>query len=186
MYRQQEKRQDALHAGRNFNPTSEKTYQKLKAELVEMMEGVRFNNARIEQLVEQLYELNRRLVAGEGKLLRLAESCSIKREEFLSKYQGKEVDPRWYSRVIKLAGKGWTKFGQARYKNEIHALREEIADISGRTGLPIAEFKRNRPHGAAGRARGGARQEGDGRGQSSPRHLDRQEVPPTAGCSSST
>ncbi len=142
MHRMQEKRQDALHAGRNFNPTSEKTYQKLKAELVEMMEGVRFNNARIEQLVEQLYELNRRLVAGEGKLLRTAEACGVKREEFLTKYHGKEVDPRWYSRVIKINGKGWAKFGGPRHKNEIQALRDEVAEISERSGLPILEFKR--------------------------------------------
>ncbi|MBL8700760.1 MAG: sigma-70 family RNA polymerase sigma factor, partial [Alphaproteobacteria bacterium] len=142
MHKMQEKRQDALHAGRIFNPTSEKTYQKSKAELVEMMEGVRLNNARIDQLVEQLYEFNRRLQVGEGKLLRLADSCGVKRDEFLSKYQGKEVDPRWYSRVIRIETKGWQKFGQARYKDEIEALRAEIAEISERSGLPIPEFKR--------------------------------------------
>jgi RNA polymerase primary sigma factor len=142
MLRIQEKRIEALHAGRSFSPASEKTYQKLKAELVELMENVRLNNNRIEQLVEQLYDLNRKLVASEGKLLRLAESCGIKREEFLAKYQGKEVDPRWQSRVARLSGKGWARFAGARYKNEIATLRKEIADISARAGLPIAEFKR--------------------------------------------
>ena len=142
MHRMQEKRQEALHGGRVFNPVSEKTYQKLKTELVEMMEGVRLNNARIDQLVEQLYEFNRRLVGSEGKLMRIADSCGVKRDEFLSKYQGKEVDPRWYARVTKLEGKGWQKFGQARYREEIEALRVEIAEISERSGLPIPEFKR--------------------------------------------
>jgi RNA polymerase primary sigma factor len=142
MHRMQEKRQEALHGGRIFNPASEKTYQKSKSELVEMMEGVRLNNARIDQLVEQLYEFNRRLVASEGKLMRLADSCGVKREEFLSKYQGKEVDPRWYGRVSRIDTKGWLKFGQARYKDEIEALRGEIAEISERSGLPIPEFKR--------------------------------------------
>jgi RNA polymerase primary sigma factor len=142
MHRMQEKRQDALHAGRTFNPASEKTYTKLKSELIEMMEGVRFNNARIDQLVEQLYDLNRRLVGSEGKLLRLADSCGVKRDDFLSKYHGKEVDPRWLSRVARIDTKGWQKFGQARYKEEIDALRDEIAEISQRSGLPIQEFKR--------------------------------------------
>jgi RNA polymerase primary sigma factor len=142
MHRMQEKRQEALHGGRVFNPVSEKTYQKLKTELVEMMEGVRLNNARIDQLVEQLYEFNRRLVGSEGKLMRIADSCGVKRDEFLSKYQGKEVDPRWYARVTKLEGKGWQKLGQARYREEIEALRVEIAEISERSGLPIPEFKR--------------------------------------------
>mgnify|MGYP001175584411 CR=1 FL=1 len=142
MLKIQEKRIEALHAGRSFSPASEKTYQKLKGELVALMQSVRLNNARIDQLVEQLYDLNRKLTAAEGKLLRLAESCGIKREEFLAKYTGKEVDPRWLSRVSRLSGKGWAKFAQAKYKNEIIQLRKEIADISARAGLPIQEFKR--------------------------------------------
>jgi RNA polymerase primary sigma factor len=142
MHKTQEKRQEALHEGRAFNPAQEKLYQKAKTELVEMMEGVRLNNARIDQLVEQLHEFNRRLVSAEGKLMRIADSCGVKREEFLSKYQGKEVDPRWFARVTKLEHKGWEKFGQPRYRDEIEALRAEIAEISERSGLPIAEFKR--------------------------------------------
>jgi RNA polymerase primary sigma factor len=142
MHKTQEKRQEALHEGRAFNPAQEKLYQKAKTELVEMMQGVRLNNARIDQLVEQLHEFNRRLVSAEGKLMRIADSCGVKREEFLSKYQGKEVDPRWFARVTKLEHKGWEKFGQPRYRDEIEALRGEIAEISERSGLPIAEFKR--------------------------------------------
>jgi RNA polymerase primary sigma factor len=142
MHKTQEKRQEALHGGRNFDPAQEKIYQKAKAELVEMTKGVRLNNARIDQLVEQLYDFNRRLVGAEGKLLRVAESCGIKRDEFLSRYHGKEVDPRWLARVTKIETKGWVKFGQTRYRAEIEALRGEIAEISERSGLPIAEFKR--------------------------------------------
>jgi RNA polymerase primary sigma factor len=141
MHRMQEKRQEALHTGKSFSPVSERHYQKLKAELIQQLEGVRLNNQRIEQLVHQLYELNRKLTQGEGKLLRLAESCGVKREDFLSKYQGREVDPRWLSRVGRLTGKGWPKLA-ARYKNETTHLRKEIAEISERAGLPIAEFKK--------------------------------------------
>ena len=141
LHRMQEKRQEALHTGKSFSPVSERHYQKLKAELVQLLEGVRLNNARIEQLVGQLYDLNRKLTQGEGKLLRLAEASGVKREEFLSKYQGREVDPRWLSRVARLTSKGWSKFG-VRYKNEIGHLRKEIGEISERSGLPIAEFKK--------------------------------------------
>jgi RNA polymerase primary sigma factor len=141
MHRMQEKRQEALHSGKSFSPVSERHYQKLKAELVELLEGVRLNNQRIEQLVGQLYDLNRKLTQGEGKLLRLAEGAGVKRDEFLSKYQSREVDPRWLSRIARLSGKGWAKFS-TRYKNEITILRKEIAEISERAGLPIAEFKK--------------------------------------------
>ncbi|HJS30654.1 MAG TPA: RNA polymerase sigma factor RpoD, partial [Alphaproteobacteria bacterium] len=141
LHRMQEKRQDALHSGKSFSPTSERHYQKLKAALVEMMEGVRLNNARIDQLVGQLYDFNRRLTSTEGRLLRLAESSGVKREEFLAKYHGKEVDPRWLSRVARLTGKGWAKFG-SKHKNDVVALRKDVAEISEASGLPIAELKR--------------------------------------------
>jgi RNA polymerase primary sigma factor len=141
MHRMQEKRQEALHTGKSFSPVSERHYQKLKGELIEFLEGVRLNNQRIEQLVGQLYDLNRKVTQAEGKLLRLAESSGVKREEFLSKHMSREVDPRWLSRVARLSGKGWAKF-TVKYKNEITALRKEIAEISERSGLPIAEFKK--------------------------------------------
>ena len=141
LHRMQEKRLKALHAGRSFSPTSERHYQKLKAELVELMEGVRLNNARIEQLVGQLYDINRRLTMTEGKLLRLAESAGVKRDEFLAKYHGREVDPRWLSRIARLAGKGWARFA-TRSKNDVIGLRKDIAQISELAGLPISELKR--------------------------------------------
>ena len=141
MHRMQEKRQEALHAGKSFSPVSERHYQKLKAELVEYLEGVRLNNQRIEQLVGQLYDLNRKLTQAEGKLLRVAESDGVKRDEFLSKYSGREVDPRWMSRVSRLNHKGWKKF-VVKHKNEITHLRKEISEISERSGLPIVEFKK--------------------------------------------
>jgi RNA polymerase primary sigma factor len=140
-FRMQEKRMEALHSGKAFSPVSEKHYQKLKGELIGMMGEVHLNNVRIEQLMNQLYDLNRRLVQAEGRMLRYAEECGVKRDEFLSKYHGKEVDPRWYGRVSRLTGKGWKKF-TTKYKNEVQQLRKDVSEISERSGLPIAEFKK--------------------------------------------
>jgi RNA polymerase primary sigma factor len=140
-FRMQEKRMEALHSGKAFSPVSEKHYQKLKSELIGMMGEVHLNNIRIEQLMNQLYDLNRRLVQAEGRMLRYAEECGVKRDEFLSKYHGKEIDPRWYGRVSRLTGKGWKKF-TTKYKNEIQQLRKDVSEISERSGLPIAEYKK--------------------------------------------
>jgi RNA polymerase primary sigma factor len=89
----------------------------------------------------QLYDLNRKLLTAEGRLLRYAEESGVKRDEFLSKYSGKEVDPRWYGRVSRLTGKGWKKF-TTKYKNEIGQLRKDVSEISERSGLPTGEFKK--------------------------------------------
>src|SRR5258708_39941747 len=51
--------------------TTERCYDKLRLESIELLKRVRLNSTRIEHLVEQLYELNRRLVGEEGRLLRL-------------------------------------------------------------------------------------------------------------------
>ena len=137
----QEARLAAALSNSEIDSREEKRHAKLCQVLVELMEGVHLNNARIESLVEQLYDMNRRLMGFEGRLLRLAESCKIKREEFLEHYLSHELDPRWLSRVAKLKGKGWKLFAQ-RDTGEIKGIRKDIADISQAACLPIVEFRR--------------------------------------------
>ena len=137
----QERRLTAFQKGEKTTPQTERRYEKLQHELVELMEGVHFNNARIEQLVDQLYGLNRRLLGFEGKMLRMAERCGVKRQDFLDHYFGRELDPRWVSRVKRLAGKGWSKFAE-RYGDEVKRIRKEVAVIADDSELPISEFRR--------------------------------------------
>src|SRR3546814_3239070 len=83
----QEKRLTHLQRGEKILPATEKRYEKLQQELVELMEGVHFNNNRLEQLVDQLYGMNRRLLTHEGKMLRMAERCGVRSEEHTSELQ---------------------------------------------------------------------------------------------------
>ena len=137
----QEKRLGLLQKGQKVTPQGEHHYEKNKARLIHLMDDVHFNNARIEQLVEQLYDINKRLLTQEGKLLRLAEKRGVDRQDFLDHYYGKELDPRWLSRVKRLSGKGWAKFAE-RHVDEVKVIRQEIAEVSVETGLPISEFRR--------------------------------------------
>ncbi len=139
--RAQGKRLAALQRGQKVAPQSERHYEKTKLRLIELMDDVHFNNARIEQLVEQLYDLNKRLMGLEGKLLRLAEKQGVKRQDFLDHYFGRELDPRWLSRVKRLKGKGWAKFAERR-ADEAKDIRKQITEIADETGLPITEFRR--------------------------------------------
>ncbi|MEQ8355912.1 MAG: RNA polymerase sigma factor region1.1 domain-containing protein, partial [Kiloniellaceae bacterium] len=137
----QEKRLTHLQRGEKIVPATEKRYEKLQHELVELMEVVHFNNNRLEQLVDQLYGLNRRLLGFEGKMLRMAERCGVNRQDFLDHYFGRELDPRWVSRVKRLSGKGWSKFAE-RYGDEVKGIRKEVAVIAEDSELPISEFRR--------------------------------------------
>jgi len=134
-------RLDAMQGTGEIKPSQEKRYGKLRQELVDLMEDVHLNNNRIEQLVEQMYELNRLLIGLEGRLLRIATKCRIKREEFLDKYRGNEVDPAWLRKVVRLKSKGWEKFAKT-YKDDITTIREGITEITTEAGLPIAEYRR--------------------------------------------
>ncbi|WP_420349903.1 RNA polymerase sigma factor RpoD [Pelagibius sp.] len=137
----QERRLTAFQKGEKTTPQTERRYEKLQQELVELMEGVHFNNARIEQLVDHLYGLNRRLLGFEGKMLRMAERCGVKRQDFLDHYFGRELDPRWVSRVKRLTGKGWSKFAE-RYGDDVKKIRKEVAEVAAESELPINEFRR--------------------------------------------
>ena len=137
----QESRLTTLQQGEEIEKGVERRFQKLKAELVELMDAVHLNNARIEALVEQLNDLNRKLLGLEGQVLRYALKCKVKREEFLENYYGSELDPNWLKRVQKLTTKGWKEF-TTRYIKEVEALRAQISSISDEAGVSIAEFRR--------------------------------------------
>src|SRR5262249_58945157 len=90
-------------------------------------------------LVEQLYDINKRLVSNEGRLMRLAESYGVIREDFLKQYMGGELDPRWLNRVSKLSAKGWKNF-VAREKDRIKEIRSLVHDLAAHTGVHISQF----------------------------------------------
>ncbi len=126
---------------KQLTPAQERKYKKLKEEIVTDVKSLSLNNNRTEALVEQLYDINKRLISHEGRLMRFAESFGVAREEFLRHYQGWELDPKWVLRVSKLGGKGWKEF-VANGKDQIHTLRDNIHTLASETGLEILEFRR--------------------------------------------
>src|ERR1700709_2317020 len=124
-----------------LSPAQERKYKKLKDEIIVEVKSLRLNQARIDSLVEQLYDINKKLVSFEGKLLRLGDSHGVAREDFLKNYQGSELDPRWLNRVSKLSAKGWKNFVHHE-KDRIKELRHEIQSLAALTGLEIGEFRK--------------------------------------------
>ncbi|MBL8666158.1 MAG: RNA polymerase sigma factor RpoD [Rhodospirillales bacterium] len=141
LHRVQVQRLDAVRRGEEPKPTLEKRFLKLRRELALLLQDVHLHNIRIEELVSQLYELNRRLIGLEGRLLRLAVDCRVKREEFLDHHRAQELAPDWLARVGQLPAKGWSTF-VARHGTEVGELRRQIGIIADDTALPIGEFRR--------------------------------------------
>ena len=130
-----------LQATGTLSPAQERRYKELKDELITAVKSLSLNQNRIDSLVEQLYDISKRLMQNEGRLLRLAESYGVKRDSFLEQYSGAELDPNWMKSIANLAAKGWKEFA----KNEgtmIRNIRAEIQNLATETGISIAEFRR--------------------------------------------
>jgi RNA polymerase primary sigma factor len=132
---------DADKTGGSLSTSQERRFKKLKQELTELVSSMHFNNNRIEELVDQMYGLNRRVVSLSGKLLRLAERYKVTRKSFLEEYLGNEMESGWLERVSKLSGRGWADF-TAKEAEPIDNMRNQIADIARDAGVNVAEFRK--------------------------------------------
>ncbi|KPH79055.1 RNA polymerase sigma factor RpoD [Bosea vaviloviae] len=124
-----------------LSPSQDRKYKKLKDDIITAVKSLSLNNNRIEALVEQLYDINKRLIGHETRLLRLAESYGVGREDFLKQHVGGELDPKWVLRVSKLGSRGWREFVGAELER-IKSLREDIHTLASETGLEIQEFRK--------------------------------------------
>ncbi|MBL8594301.1 MAG: RNA polymerase sigma factor RpoD, partial [Devosia sp.] len=118
-----------------------KKLEGLRSEVITDVKSLSLTQSRIESLVEQLYDINKRLVRLEGRLLRLAESYGVKRENFLEAYYGSELEQNWIETVATLSGKGWAEFAK-READTANELRGDIQTLATETGLDIAEYRR--------------------------------------------
>ncbi|MBT5109265.1 MAG: RNA polymerase sigma factor RpoD, partial [Rhodospirillaceae bacterium] len=112
LHKAQERRIIAQQKGEDVSKSTERTYEKHRQDLLTSMESVRLNNARIEQLVHQLYAFSKKLTGVEGRLMRLATGCKVDREDFLKRYFGHELDPHWLNAVARVKAKGWKEFAK--------------------------------------------------------------------------
>jgi len=143
-YKKYSKLQDARMAAavqnEELSSAQERRFKKLGDELITLVSSVKFNNLRIEELVDELYGLNKRLMSLSGRLLRLAEAHKVSRVSFLAEYQGNELDENWVDRVATLKSKGWASFVAAD-GHAIRNIRDQVADVVNRTGLHVDEFR---------------------------------------------
>jgi RNA polymerase primary sigma factor len=138
--RLQEKLVSRRLKGQNLSDVERKAYEAANTTIVNHLKTLKLNNNRIEALVEQLYAINKRLVGLEGRLLRVADSYGISRQEFLKAYFGSELDPAWLQKVAPL-GVRWSKFGE-NDGHQVEAIRREIAALATESGVPIDDYRR--------------------------------------------
>ncbi|MHB8530925.1 MAG: RNA polymerase sigma factor RpoD [Caulobacteraceae bacterium] len=138
--RLQEKLVEHRLKGGDLTEDDRRAYEAATTTIVHHLKTLKLNNNRIEALVEQLYAINKRLMALEGRLLRLADSYGISRGEFIKAYFGSEMDPAWCEKVTRL-GIRWTRFAHNDV-GQIGDIRREIAALATESGVPIDDYRR--------------------------------------------
>ena len=117
-----------------LSPSQDRKYKKLKDDIITAVKSLSLNNNRIEALVEQLYDINKRLIGHETRLLRLAESYGVARDDFLKQHVGGELDPKWVLRVSKLGSRGWKEFVAAELERIKQPVSYTHLDVYKRQG----------------------------------------------------
>ncbi len=136
----QDMRLAAAVQSETLSTAQERRFKKLGDELIDFLNSVKFNNLRIEELVDELYGLNKRLMTLSGRLLRLAESHKVSRLSFLDEFQGNELEDDWIDRVSKLKARGWSSFVAAE-RTAIVNIRDQVSELVNRSGLHVNEFR---------------------------------------------
>ncbi|NKX43389.1 RNA polymerase sigma factor RpoD [Roseicyclus persicicus] len=138
----QDKRISAtLNEDRSFSVKDEAEYQKLRSEIVELVNELHLHNNRIEALIDQLYGINRRIMSIDSAMVKLADQARINRREFIDEYRGYELDPNWVERMADKSGRGWQALME-RSRDKVEELRNDMAQVGQYVGLDISEFRR--------------------------------------------
>ncbi len=140
--RMQSKRMHAtLQEEARFSASDESAYQKLRAEIVELVNSLHLHNNRIEALIDQLYGINKRIMTIDSAMVKLADQARVNRREFIDEYRGCELDPTWCDRMVQKSGRGWDAL-MTRHRDQIDTLRNDMAQVGQYVGVDIPEFRR--------------------------------------------
>ncbi len=131
----------ALSNTSRYSAAEEAAYQKLRSEIVLLVNELHLNNSRIEALIDQLYGINKRIMSINSNMVKLADNARINRREFIDEYQGYELDPSWLDRMAAKSGRGWQALIE-KSREQIEDLRAEMAQVGQYVGVDISEFRR--------------------------------------------
>ena len=131
----------AMNEKNKFSSNQELDYQRLRTEIVVLVNSLHLHNNRIEALIDQLYGINRKIMGLDSSIVKMSDKSRINRREFINQYKGSELDPVWTDNIRKLKTRGWASFLE-RFGEKITEVRNEMAEIGQYIGVDITEFRR--------------------------------------------
>lgn len=106
-----------------------------KDELIAAFNDLHLLPSSMATMMERVQEINKKLLEGDGALMRMASECGVDRQAFIDRYVGNE-DMRW---LADAKGKGWTKLRtKANEIGNYVGMMQEQADTAG---LSVGELR---------------------------------------------
>lgn len=109
--------------------------------LVNEISSMHFSPKRVEEMLSDIYEVNKNLVAHEVELLKLSEKHKVKRTDFLKEYNNSDASSGWLEKVSQKREVAWKNF-LSEESEGINRILKDISQIEVTVELPITEFKR--------------------------------------------
>lgn len=131
----------ALNQSSTFSTGQELEYQRLRSEIVEMVNSLHLHNNRIEALVDQIYGINRKIMSLDSEMVKLSDLARINRKDFIEEYRGAELEPGWLDRVGEKTGRGWSTLASV-HREKAEGVRTEMGEVGTYIGVDIPEFRR--------------------------------------------
>lgn len=109
--------------------------------LVNEISSMHFSSKRVEEMLSDIYEVNKNLVSYEVELLKLSEKHKVKRTDFIKEYNNSDAGSGWLEKVSQKREVAWKNF-LSEESAGINRILKAISQIEVTVGLPITEFKR--------------------------------------------
>ncbi len=134
----QDKKVASAQKGKALPAGKEDELADMKIALVEEMQHVYLHSNRLESLNQQLSDLNRHMTSIDGRMLRMAQTCGVPRDQFINSWFGHETEAKWPAEEFKT--KAWQKL-RADNRGEIKDSIKKMQLVAEDVGLTVTEMR---------------------------------------------
>ena len=125
-----------------LSPAQERKYKKLKDEIIVEVKSLRLNQARIDSLVEQLYDINKRLVGHRGPPDAARRQPRRRARGFPAQLSGLRARSALAQPRVEALRQGLEEFRRHATRTASRNCAREIHTLAAETGLEIGEFRK--------------------------------------------
>jgi len=129
---------DCVLKNQTFSESKNKSYEKVKKEIMEELLKLQLNQTTQEDLVSLNYTENKKILSYDGELMRAASKHGISRDDFIKFYVGNELNPNFQKFLSE--EKSWLSFF-TKEKKLFSNLKEKLTDLSNDIGMSISDFR---------------------------------------------